>query len=328
MQQSVRIALLNILFAAVSAVVALGLGEVVVRLKNADMRNYDIEMWRYAKEIKIRSADPILDHEHRPNVSAVLESVTIRTNAMGLRGGPVPAPEARQRRILFLGSSITLGWGVPEELTVTSLLEKKLRQAGENAVVMNAGVGNYNAVRYTELFFTKLYKLRPTDIVVHYFLRDAEELAPGGGDWFLRHSELAVTLWIAAHRLLDKLGEGALVDHYHKVYSEHAPGFLAMQASLQKLSLYAHAHHIRLYLAVIPDIHDLDHYQLEFAHRAMSDVARRFGYVYVDLRPAFDHLKPQRIWAMPGDPHPNALGHKLMADALFPVLHLQSAGGS
>jgi lysophospholipase L1-like esterase len=26
------------------------------------------------------------------------------------------------------------------------------------------------------------------------------------------------------------------------------------------------------------------------------------------------------VWAMPGDPHPNALGHELMAKALLPLL--------
>jgi lysophospholipase L1-like esterase len=29
---------------------------------------------------------------------------------------------------------------------------------------------------------------------------------------------------------------------------------------------------------------------------------------------------PQELFAMPGDPHPNALGHRLMADAIFPIL--------
>jgi hypothetical protein len=31
-------------------------------------------------------------------------------------------------------------------------------------------------------------------------------------------------------------------------------------------------------------------------------------------------LPPQELFAMPGDPHPNALGHKLMADAISPII--------
>lgn len=52
----------------------------------------------------------------------------------------------------------------------------------------------------------------------------------------------------------------------------------------------------------------------------MKKVAATDGYTFVDLLPAFGALAPEQIWAMPGDPHPNALGHKLMAETLFPVL--------
>jgi hypothetical protein len=33
---------------------------------------------------------------------------------------------------------------------------------------------------------------------------------------------------------------------------------------------------------------------------------------------------PEQLWAMPGDPHPNAFGHELMANAIFPVLARKS----
>jgi lysophospholipase L1-like esterase len=52
----------------------------------------------------------------------------------------------------------------------------------------------------------------------------------------------------------------------------------------------------------------------------MKRVAAELGYTYVDLLGAFGTLTPEQVWAMPGDPHPNALGHKLMADAIIPVL--------
>jgi hypothetical protein len=36
--------------------------------------------------------------------------------------------------------------------------------------------------------------------------------------------------------------------------------------------------------------------------------------------PAFGALRPEQVWAMPGDPHPNGLGHRLMADAVYRLL--------
>jgi len=310
---SVILVLFSLLFASVA-------GEAVLRLKNSSMKTYDIEMWRYAKDLKVRSDDPHLDFDHVKSKSAVLQSVDIRLNEWGLRGGAVEPAAAGDRRILFLGGSIALGWGVPEEQTVEARLEKMLRDQGSKVQVLNGGVGNYNADRYVSRYFKELAGLNPTDIVVLYFLRDAEDLPPGGGNVLLQHSELAVTLWIAYHRLFDKAGEQSLVDHYRNAYQENAPGFLLMQARLKELADYAQAKRIRLYLAMTPDVHNLVDYKFDFVHSTMSQIAKAEGYRFVDLLPAMRGRPPQTLFAMPGDPHPNALGHQLMAEAIFPVL--------
>jgi lysophospholipase L1-like esterase len=320
---SLKSAGVNLCLILVSLALGLVAAEGVLRLKNRSMQSYAIEMWRYGKEIKTSSDDPVLDHEQAKNASAVLQGVTLRTNEWGMRGGAVPVAVPGQRRILVLGASITLGWGVPEEETFTARLESRFRGAGEDVVVMNAGTANFNAVRSVELFFDRLEPTQPTDIVVHYFLRDAEMLEPEHGNWLLRNSELAVTLWTVTHQYLEPQGEASLVDHYRAVYQQDAPGFIAARAALRRLADFAHAHGIRLYLTMVPDIHNLQNYPFGFAHAAMAQVARDFGYRYLDLLPAFGKLAPERIWAMPGDPHPNALGHEIMAEAIYPLLTIE-----
>jgi hypothetical protein len=313
-------AIFSIVLMVVSLAIALGIGEAVLRLKNSSMTTYDIEMWRYAKELKAKSDDPELDFDHVKSKSSVLQNVTIRLNEWGLRGGPVQPLPPGGRRILFLGGSIALGWGVPEDQTVEARLERMLSDRGQPAQVLNAGVGNYNAERYVSRFFKELSGLNPTDIVVHYFLRDAEDLPAGGGNVVLRHSELAVTLWIAFHRLFDKSGEQTLVDHYAAIYQPDAPGFVEMQTKLKALAEYGRAHHIRLYLAMTPDVHNLVDYKLGFVHDVMRRVAEADGYTYIDFLPAMRGRSPQDLFAMPGDPHPNALGHELMANAIGPAI--------
>jgi lysophospholipase L1-like esterase len=301
-----------------STFIALGLAEVILRVKNSSMKNYDIEMWRYARELKVPSPDPKMGHDHVKQSEAVLQSVNIRLNEWGLRGGPVAAHPSR--RILFLGGSITLGWGVKEDDTVTARVQRILREQEPGVEVLNGGVGNYNAERYVERFFRQLKELNPTDIVVQYFVRDAEKLDAGSGNVLLRNSELAATLWIAASRLGENLGESSLMQRYADVYREDQPGFVEMKSSLRKLADYARANDIRIYLAMTPDVHNLKQYQLGFVHDMVKRIAAEDGYRYIDLLPAFGGLSPAEVWAMPGDPHPNALGHELMAKAVAPLL--------
>ena len=52
---NVKSALASLLIVVASTVVALAAGEAILRAKNASMKNYDIEMWRYAKEIDVNA---------------------------------------------------------------------------------------------------------------------------------------------------------------------------------------------------------------------------------------------------------------------------------
>lgn len=320
MKPNIRKVFLGIFLFTFTIGLSLGLAEGVLRLKNSSMKNYDIEMWRYAKEVKFPSEDPELGHEHTPNTKATLQGVEIRTNDWGLRGGPVLPKEANRRDILFLGSSITLGWGVKEEEAVPGLIQTYFRKEGISAQTLNAGIGNYNSPRYVGRFFKRLKDLNPTDIVVQYFLRDAETLERGGGNWFLRNSQLAVTLWTAMGRIFNSHGENVLVDHYKRVYDKEAPGRIAMEQSLKALADYGKSRKIRLYLAMTPDVHNLKQYPFTYIHDLMQSTAEKLGYTYVDLMPALSGLSPEEVWSLPGDPHPNALGHQRMAEALYPTL--------
>jgi acyl-CoA thioesterase-1 len=60
-------------------------------------------------------------------------------------GGTTSAPSEREPsatgpRIVFLGDSLTAGYGLPREASVPSLIQKRLRDAGYPHEVVNAGV--------------------------------------------------------------------------------------------------------------------------------------------------------------------------------------------
>jgi lysophospholipase L1-like esterase len=215
---------------------------------------------------------------------------------------------------------VTLGWGVAEDDTMTARLQRMFKADGQDVEVLNAGIGNYNAVRYVERFKKRLADLRPTDIVVHYFLRDAEILDAGRDNALLRNSELAATTWIAFSRYFGMAAEKTLEEHYRDAYRPEAEGYKEMRAALHDLAGYAKAHDIRVYLAMTPDVHDLVDYKFGYIHERMRQVAAEEGFRFVDLLPPMKNLTPAQLWSMPGDPHPNGLGHRLMAEAIYPAL--------
>jgi len=164
--------------------------EAALRFYFYHSKDFAIEMWKYAAQLKVPISDSDLSFTHVPNGHAFLMGVDVHINSHGLRDreySVVKAPGTY--RILMLGDSTTFGWGVQLEETIPKLLESRLNEGRlpgiERFEVLNAGVGNYNAERYVSRFFKELKDLDPTDIVVHYFLRDGEDpavaLAPGTG---------------------------------------------------------------------------------------------------------------------------------------------------
>ncbi len=294
--------------------------EVFLRVKNSGMDNYDIEMWRYSNLLKRKSPNEVMDFEHQKNKKAKLQNVEIRINNMGLRGEDISELKTTKRRILFLGGSITLGWGVEEEYVLTSKLQKMFDDFDLDVEVLNAGIGNYNASRYVTRYFNNLDKLKPTDIVVHYFLRDAENLLPAKQNFLLKNSQLAVTTWTAFNRLFNKSGENSLVKHYQNIYKKNNEGFIKMKENLALLANFSRKNNINIYLIMTPDITNLKDYKFSFIHEIMMGLSKELGYKYADTLPSFLGIDFEDLYAMPGDPHPNRRGHQIIADIAFPLL--------
>lgn len=289
--------------------------------QNKDGKNYDVEMWKYSRSLKIISKYERLGHEHNPGYTARLQNVDININNLGMRGGE---PNTNvDMKIIMLGSSITLGWGVPEDQIYPSILKQRLQSLTKNSLeVFNAGVGNYNTYREVEAFFLKYKVLKPDIIVLNYFVNDAEILPAPKSNWLLENSQLAVLLWSRLEQIKTKFGvQESFEEHYKNIYMDDFEGWILTQKSFAKLAKYANDRNVPVIVAMIPDIHNLKNYPFGFIHEKIKKLSEDNGFVFVDLYDSFKNIdKPEEIWAMPGDPHPNAKGHQMIADQLFPIL--------
>lgn len=288
--------------------------EVTIRVINADMKNYDIEMWRYAKELKKR--DPILGHVHRKNKTATLENVQIKLNSLGMRS---EEPDPEMRKILFIGSSISLGWGVAEDSSYVGILGKELGKENLNYQVLNGSIGNYNTYRYVENFLRNHQTVDPDIIVVNYFINDVETLRMGSNNWLLKNSALAASLNVSVKKMLSNTNAD-LIEYYNQLYDPEEEGFQTMEESLIKLSRYAEDNNIQIYFAIIPDIHFLEDYPFTPIHKKMGNIAENLNFEVIDFYDSLNGIPFKELEIIPGDSHPNAYGHRLMGRKLSEII--------
>src|SRR5947209_7749493 len=164
----------SFLLMLVSIVVCLAGIELFIRALDDGM-DFNIEQWKYAREVKRVADDPDLGHQHLPNISTHLMGVDCRTNSKGLRDREFSYErDGSAVRILMLGDSLTLGWGARAEDTFSKRLERLFAARQVATEVINAGVGNYNTVMEARFFHLEGYKYRPDIVVLNHFVNDAE----------------------------------------------------------------------------------------------------------------------------------------------------------
>lgn len=308
------------LMAVGTLVAAAFLIELTVRTVIDDGMQFDLEMWKYARDVKEVAADPLVGHEHRPNSHAHLMGVDVDINSKGLRDREFAyARTPGSLRILMLGDSFTEGWGVALDDTFAKRLERLYAARGVTAEVINAGVGNYNTVMEVNYFVDEGRKYEPDIIVLNFTFNDAEPVPPHPAEkpW-LKFCRACVFLVGRADTLLREVTLRAdWRNYYLGLYGDGAPGWRDAKAALATLAAYAKAHRQKLLVASLPELHALDPYPLQAITDRAQQAAGEVGADFVDVLPTLRSVPPRQLWLSPTDPHPNARAHALIAEALF-----------
>ncbi|MCP5058390.1 MAG: hypothetical protein GY937_16935 [bacterium] len=309
---------------AVTVLAYLVLLEIGVRYVVDDGMQYDLEMWKYAKELKQVSSDPGIGHEHRPNTSAHLMGVDVTINATGQRGREFARPKPdRTFRILMLGDSLTFGWGVEREHTVVERLASRLKGGGSDLdyEVVNAGVGNYNAAMSSRWMQARGMAFDPDLVVFNYSFNDAEATPRrmGGGlaEWSYAYVYFRGRLGEVTRRIV---GGEDWSTYYRDLYEDDAIGWREAQEQIGLLTLFCREQAIPMVLVNYPELHELDPYPLNDVSNKILALSRRLDLPYLDLLHTLRNERPQELWITPGDPHPNAYADGLIADAIFGFL--------
>lgn len=314
--------LANLLTLALAIVFILGALELYVRRVEDDGMQYDLEMWKYARRVKVISDDPLIGHEHRPNADTVLMGVRVTTNDAGLRNEDVSVVKRPDSyRVIMLGNSVLFGWGVRQDETVSARLQSQWHRAGRDVEVINAGDGNYNTIMEVEFFMKRLAKYHPDMIVLNYFINDAEQVPSHATNLIERNSEA----WVFYSSRLDvakrelEVGRGAdWRDYYNGLYDDarNPGGWSAVAAWIGKLAAYCKGNNIRLLIVNYPELHTLKPYPFPQVGARLSVLAAGLGLPYLDLLNSVQDQDPADLWVTKPDPHPNGRAHGLYAEAI------------
>lgn len=314
----------NLILFVISAIVSFLMLEIVVRGFYKFFASYHTEVFRYAAEIKKPLDDTDLPFHHFTSKRGQYYGVEIKTNSNGFRDREYSlAKPEKMNRIIVLGDSVVLGWGVPFELTFSEILEKKLNAEEERFEVINLGTGNYNSIMQAELFKKKGLAFNPDLVILNYFVNDAEPTPKISRASYLLRKNSYLYAFISGKYLdfVSQFEEGLnLENYYRRLYREDADNLLANKQALEGLISLTSEKGIRLMIVSFPDLRKLENYPFGYVTEHIESIAGRNDVLFLDLLPAFEVYKSHSLWVSEEDSHPNIKAHEIAGEVLYEKL--------
>ena len=263
--------------------------------------------------------DPVLGHRLRPSCEVEVAGVRYRISSLGTRG-----PELRETaggaprpfRILFLGDSVTMGWGVAEEDAFVHRVAEKLEAEGKATEVVNGGVLAYGT-REEALWLEEIGdKVAPDLVLLGYFPNDPESRESAtrlpGPSW----SRLWRILAPRVIALLVRLGlSPSSVEHHRALHAPGSESWRRVVDGVTRVGRWCRNEGIPCGLVLLPDLTSPPT-ALADVHVRMKELAGSQGLSALDLASALEGVDPRSLWVDPGDAHPNAAGHERYATAI------------
>jgi lysophospholipase L1-like esterase len=287
--------------------------------------------------------DPAIGMRYKPNERREMlyggkAFAMLNTNEWGFRGPSFSREKAPGVvRVLCLGDSFTLGWGVDEPQTYPRLLQTRLDEAcgAGRCEVLNLGQPDFNTVNELRMYREIGRTLAPDVVVLGYVLNDLQPettLPSQDGSAFdraLRDSAIAqavrrnffpsLGVRQPAHAAENRERRKHYGIHHKEVLSEPdgeigAPYWKVSLDALGELAAAVRADGVQFLLVVFPSRFQIGigEPDLLAPQRRLERAAQELGIARLDLFPEFDQA---------GDPaysevdheHPSALGYQLAA---------------
>ncbi len=321
-----------LLAGSVSLVLALLLGELVVRLASP------------ANPVGRDSRKPITGTESlpklkgvlslaRPNVRGIFNGVVHQTNSAGFRGREYSLEKpANAFRVVVIGDSVTMGSGVEGSNVYSSVLEQRLNEEREdrNYEVLNLGISGLDLKTSVQARLEKIgLKFDPDLLVYGFTLNDLEgpayiKVARGhGGKRVPRYTpgesrllELIRVRWRYLRELIYPPAD-SYVYELDKNYFDNPAAWNEFETALESFAAIARNLDVCGVVLLHTALHSLGSLHPYTRHyQKVRNTAEANGLFVIDPFDAFKGHRAKTLWVHPFDSHPNVRGHAILAGEL------------
>jgi len=298
----------------ISTLVTFLLVETSVRLFVDNGFNYEIEMMKYAKNIKkVESVNGYKIFLHRPNIKTNIMRAEIKTDKNGFRYNL--DNKENSNVIMLLGDSMTFGFG--SSYTFADFLQEEL--TGQYNI-LNTGVGNTNT-EMQEKGFLEFHKVHdPKILVLNFFINDLEVINPKKKN-FIRNNFYSFTYLYYKYNIIKlRFSETSTFSSYYKKTFEDEEVLLNVFNSILNLKKYSEENNIKFFIHFIPELHNLKNYPFIYEHNIIKKFLLKNRINYIDGLDYLQNKKEKTLWVSVHDTHANEKTHKIIGEYLLEYL--------
>jgi hypothetical protein len=265
----------------------------------------------------MRLTDDNLIQELVPSTAINFNGTLMTINRWGMRDRDYEmTPPPNTYRIALTGPSFVMGYGVADNEGFDPLLEDRLNQVNTgglyaNYEILNFAVPGYSAIQNLIVLEKKALPFQPNAIFFMAHQREEEAVVMYLADRVSFRAELPYA------DLMELAREAGAEPGMAKAEAERLlqpVGTEILSWTYRRIVEVSRAHDILPVWIFMPTLENALREE-EIAH--LSRVAEEAGFVILDLSDAYDNQDVESLVVAYWDKHPNAKGHRLIAEDLY-----------
>jgi len=272
--------------------------------------------------------NPSLVYELKPNSEGYLAGKYVKINSYGMRSKEI-STDKDVYRIAFIGDSITFGWGVELNESYPEVLGEYIEKDQHIKVeILNFGVPGYVSLQEYTVLKNKVINYSPDLIIIGNFLSSPDNIwnlyqtsIPISPSIKIFFKERSCTYNFLQSKLNIFLNKAGKIDKspYINLYNKSSEEWKNYKDVLGKISAISKDNNIPVVTLILPNWYNLNEsYEFKEIHNLLNMTLSENNLHPIDTYPELSGINA-------GDysiehVHPNAEGHKLLAQILYKKL--------